>query len=84
MLAISDRHSHSVDGLEPLLVDAVPIGEGRPLPYYMAVGRTLVRDVPPGAVITPSMVEPPGTSALWRLRAEQDRAFSVPPELPAP
>lgn len=61
---------HAVPGLEPLLRPAVFGGEEAPLPYYMAVGRPLARDVPAGAVITRGMVVPPAGSALWRLRAE--------------
>jgi predicted homoserine dehydrogenase-like protein len=73
VLALGERHT--IAGLEPLLVDAGPAGDPGPLPYYMAAGRTLSREVPAGAVVTRAMVDPPGESALWRLRAEQDRMF---------
>jgi predicted homoserine dehydrogenase-like protein len=74
-LEIADLHSHSIAGLEPLLIDAGPIAPDRPLPYYLLPGRRLARDVPAGAMLTADMVLPPESSALWRLRAEQDRAF---------
>lgn len=74
VLAIGDVHSHSIEGLEPLLVGAAPI-EGGPLPYYLMPGRRLARDVPAETLITTDMVEPPERSALWRLRAEQDATF---------
>jgi predicted homoserine dehydrogenase-like protein len=70
-------HHHTIDGTEPLLVAAGPIGEGLPLPYYLLAGRTLRADVPKGMVITADMVETPADSTLWQLRIEQDRAFDL-------
>jgi len=75
VLAIGDQHTHSVPHLEPHLVDAAPVGAGRPLPYYMATGNRLARPVKAGEYLTADMVEPPRDSTLWRLRAEQDAAF---------
>jgi predicted homoserine dehydrogenase-like protein len=66
---------HAVDGLRPEIVDAAPLADDAPLPYYLAAGCRLRRDVPAGAAITPAMVEAPADSALWRLRAEQDAHF---------
>jgi len=66
---------HAVPGLEPLLVDAAPARENNPLPYYMAVGRTLKRAVAKGEFITADAVEPAPNSTLWRLRSEQDAVF---------
>jgi predicted homoserine dehydrogenase-like protein len=74
-LAIADLHSHSIEGLEPLLVDAGPIGSGRPLPYYLLPGCRLTCDVPADTLITAEVAQAPEGSALRRLRAEQDRAF---------
>lgn len=71
VLGLGERHT--IDGLEPLLVDAGPAEADRPLPYYMAAGRTLSRDVAAGELVTRDMVAPPAESTLWRLRAEQDR-----------
>ena len=75
LLAIGDQHTHSVAALEPHLVDAAPIGTGRPMPYYMLTGNRLARAVGAGEYITAEVVEPPKDSTLWRLRAEQDAAF---------
>jgi predicted homoserine dehydrogenase-like protein len=72
-LALGERHT--IDGLDPLMIEAGPATPERPLPYYMAAGCRLARDVPQGAVITREMVEAPPTSTLWRLRAEQDALF---------
>jgi predicted homoserine dehydrogenase-like protein len=66
---------HAVPGLEPLLVEAAPARGSSPLPYYMAVGRRLVRPVRAGAFLTTDDVEAPGDSILWRLRSEQDDMF---------
>ncbi len=72
-LDIDDHHHHEVHGLDPLLQPAQPVTGGNPLPYYMAVGRTLTRDVAAGTVLTRDLVEPPADSALWRLRAALDK-----------
>jgi predicted homoserine dehydrogenase-like protein len=74
VLGIGARHT--IDGVEPLLMDAQPAANGNPAPYYMAGGGRLRRAVPAGTVITCDMIEPVVGSVLWELRAEQDRAFS--------
>ncbi|MGE5510320.1 MAG: hypothetical protein ACM31O_03600 [Bacteroidota bacterium] len=68
---------HAVPDLEPGLTPARPAAGRNPLPYYMAVGRTLVRPVSKGEAITADCVSQPGGSALWSLRAEQDRLLSA-------
>jgi predicted homoserine dehydrogenase-like protein len=73
-LAIGARHT--IDHVEPMLVDAKPASNGNPVPYYMAGGGTLRRAVPAGTIITCDMVAPVQGSALWALRAEQDRVFA--------
>lgn len=72
-LAIGARHA--VDGVSPELVEAAPLADDGPLPYYLAAGCRLRTDVPAGAAIARAMVEPPAGSALWQLRAEQDARF---------
>jgi predicted homoserine dehydrogenase-like protein len=73
LLGIGARHT--IDGVEPLLVDAQPAAGGNPIPYYMAGGGRLRRAVPAGTVLTCDMIEPVAGSALLELRAEQDRVF---------
>jgi predicted homoserine dehydrogenase-like protein len=68
-------HRHSIDGLDAEMMPASAIGEGRPLPYYLAVGCRLARDVASGDLLTADMVEPPAQSKLWDLRREQDALF---------
>jgi predicted homoserine dehydrogenase-like protein len=67
---------HAVPGLEPGLTPAAAVRAGAPLPYYMAVGRTLTKPVKAGAFITADAVSAPEGSVLWRLRAEQDAQFA--------
>jgi predicted homoserine dehydrogenase-like protein len=73
LLALGERHA--IDGLDPLMIEAGPVSAARPLPYYLAAGCRLAREVAEGEVITCEMVEAPVDSTLWRLRAEQDRLF---------
>ena len=72
-LTITDPHAHAVEGLEPALLPAGPLSAAAPLPYYLAAGRRLRRDVEEGALITMEAVEVDEESKLWQLRCEQDR-----------
>lgn len=67
---------HAIPDLEPGLTPATSVSGGNPLPYYMAVNRTLRRAVRQGEPITADCVAAPDSSVLWSLRAEQDRSFS--------
>ncbi len=77
-LAIGDTHTHSIPDIEPLLVDAAPLGGAAPVPYYLAVGQRLARDVKAGEMLAADMLVAPAGSSLWRLRREQDSAFRPP------
>ncbi|MCG8556880.1 MAG: flagellar biosynthesis protein FlgA [Proteobacteria bacterium] len=68
-------HHHEIDGVEPLLVEAGPIGDDQPLPFTMAANTRLAAAVAPGTLLTADMVEQPADSALWRLRRRQDALF---------
>jgi predicted homoserine dehydrogenase-like protein len=61
--------------VETFLAKAAGVAASAAVPYYMAAGCTLTRALEPGAILTRDSVEPPAGSALWRLRAEQDRHF---------
>lgn len=63
-----EGNRHAVPGLEALLVPAVTIAPDAPIPYYMAVGQMLARDVPAGAILLGDDVVAPEASALWSLR----------------
>ena len=75
VLSITDAHHHEVGGLEPLLVDAAPLAPGSAVPYYLATGSTLTRDVAAGTVITCADVDLDPASGLGALRAAQDERF---------
>jgi predicted homoserine dehydrogenase-like protein len=68
-------HHHVIDGVEGILVDGGRAEASSPIPYYMADGCTLARDVPAGTVVTCDMVAMPADTRLGRLRREQDDLF---------
>ena len=72
-LTLGDRHE--IAGLEPLLLEARPLADANPVPYYMAAGNRLLSDLPAGSLITGAMVQRPRGSTLWTLREEQDAHF---------
>jgi predicted homoserine dehydrogenase-like protein len=74
-LTIIDHHSHAMDGVEPMLLDAAAVTDGNALPYYLALGGLLTRDVVAGEVLTAETVEIPQDSVLHQLRREQDDLF---------
>jgi predicted homoserine dehydrogenase-like protein len=76
-LAIDNHHHHEVHGLEPMLVPARAVTGGNPVPYYMAVGQTLARDLAPGEVIGRDMIQAPRDSALWRVRGELEARYGL-------
>jgi len=72
-LELGERHT--LANVAPLMLDARPASGANPVPYYLAAGATLARDVAAGAMLTcDDIVAPPGAVA-WQLRREQDRAF---------
>jgi predicted homoserine dehydrogenase-like protein len=73
VLRIGERHS--MPGVEALFGKAQAVDARSPVPYYMAVGCTVTQPIQAGELITRDRVAPPTASALWRLRAEQDRRF---------
>ncbi len=70
-------HHHTIAGVEACMGDAVAVGPGNPLPFYLFSHLTLVRDVAAGEPIRFEDVHIPEDSALLRLRREQDRAFGL-------
>ena len=77
VLAITNAHHHEVDGLSPELMPAIAIGEGKPCPYYLAVGQQLVEDVAAGTVLIGSMLALDRSSLLYQLRETQDDVFGI-------
>ena len=68
-------HHHEIVGLEGILMPAEPIANNKQLPFYLADGTTLNRDVEPGQLITAAMLDKKGSPLLWGLRSEQDALF---------
>lgn len=66
---------HAVPALDPGLMPAVADGDDSPLPYYMAVGRTLRRAVAKGALLRFGDAVAPTDNTLWDLRREQARSL---------
>lgn len=66
---------HQIADVEARMVPASPVTDNTPLPYYMAAGRRLRAPVSAGTAITRPMIEPVEDSALWNLRAAQDKRF---------
>jgi len=75
VLAITDPHHHEVDGLSPELIAAQSLVDDNPCPYYLAVDRTLLEDVPASTVLTAGMLDLDPEQPLFRLRRRRDRAF---------
>ncbi|MDJ0942172.1 MAG: homoserine dehydrogenase [Kiloniellales bacterium] len=76
VLALGERHA--LPGVAPRLVPAAPLGPSAPLPYYLAAGARLRRDLAPGTTITLADVALPEDSILLALRRRQDEAFRDP------
>jgi predicted homoserine dehydrogenase-like protein len=72
-LELGERHT--IARLAPLMLDARPAAGANPVPYYLAVGATLARDVAAGAMLACDDLAPRADSAAWRLRREQDGVF---------
>ncbi len=73
VLELGERHA--LAGVTPRLLPATPLGLSAPLPYYLAAGGRLRRDLAPGATITLEDVALPEDSILLALRRRQDEAF---------
>ncbi|WP_305695534.1 flagellar biosynthesis protein FlgA [Bosea sp. (in: a-proteobacteria)] len=74
-LAMGARHV--IDGLDPLLVPARPLGPHQAVPYYLATNARIVRPVARGAILTGADVELPPDGVLLALRREQDVHFAA-------
>jgi len=74
-LQIIDAHTHAMGGVTPLLIDAAAVRGDNPLPYYLALGGRLKRDVAAGELLSVDTVEIPDDSTLLELRRQQDAHF---------
>ncbi len=68
-------HHHQIAGVEGLLVEALRVEGGNPVPFYMMGDNRLACDVPAGTIITANMLQRPTDSLLWTLRREMEEVF---------
>ncbi len=73
VLELGERHA--LARVTPRLLPAAPLSPSAPLPYYLAAGGRLRRDLAPGATITCQDVALPEDSTLLALRRRQDEVF---------
>ena len=75
LTAGTELHGAHDDGWETFLRPAVKLGQSatdESMPYHIATGHKLARDVSAGTVLTQVMVEGVAESSLWKLRIQQD------------
>jgi predicted homoserine dehydrogenase-like protein len=77
LLAMGGHH-HTIAGTAAELQAAAPLGDGQPVPFYLAANRRLVRDVAAGATINFADIEIDPNSELLALRRLQDACFFTP------
>lgn len=77
LLAMGGHH-HTIAGTAAELQTAAPLGDGQPVPFYLAANRLLVRDVTAGATINFADIEIDPASELLALRRLQDACFFTP------
>lgn len=65
-------HHHRIDGIDPRLTPAEPLGDDAAVPYFLAVGRPLTRAVAAGTAVRCGDVDLPADGTLMALRREQD------------
>jgi predicted homoserine dehydrogenase-like protein len=66
-------HHHTIADVSSRMTPASILADDAPIPYYLAAGRRLIRDVPAGRAIVCGDVELDERSELFRLRIAQDR-----------
>lgn len=76
-------HHHSIADVSARMVPAGPLRDERPVPYYLAAGRRLVRPVRAGEAIRCGDLELAEGSELLRLRRAQDALFADTPKMSA-
>jgi predicted homoserine dehydrogenase-like protein len=76
MLLEAVGHHHSIRNVSARMLPSLPLADDRPVPYYLAAGRRLVRDVRGGRPILCADVALGEDTALLRLRRAQDDLVS--------
>lgn len=68
----AEGHHHTIADVSARMTPAARLGDDVPVPYYLAAGRRLARDVPAGRPIRCGDVELDDDSQMLRLRLAQD------------
>jgi len=68
---------HAIESMDPLLLPAQAVAGPNPLPYYLAAGAQICRPISAGALLTEDDVMIDRSSARYRIRQSQDRAFHM-------
>ncbi len=63
---------HCIAHVQPELAEALPVAPDHPVPYYLAAGRPLVRDVARGTVLQFQDIQVDASSTLWQLYVQQE------------
>ncbi len=63
---------HRIAHLQPELATALPVALDHPIPYYLAAGRALARNVIQGEILQFQDVQVDETATLWQLCSNQD------------
>lgn len=63
--------------MKAMILPASPKAPANPVPAHLITGNRAVKDIAAGEIITYDMIEDCSDSALWRLRARQDREFGL-------
>lgn len=81
---LADRgHHHRVDGIAPRLTPYAALADAAPVPYFLALGARLTRDVAAGAAVRCADVALPD-GPLITLRREQDKRAAARPDTAIP
>ena len=74
-LLTATGHHHSIADTSGIAVPGSPLGPRRPVPYYLAANRRLLKPVAKGELIRCGDIEISEDSHLAKLRCKQDQMF---------
>ncbi|MDP0926222.1 flagellar biosynthesis protein FlgA [Paracoccus onubensis] len=72
MLLLAEGHHHTIANVSARMTPAAPLSDDAPIPYYLASGRRLKRDIRAGHAILCGDVELDTEAEMYRLRKAQD------------
>lgn len=71
-LLLAEGHHHTIANVSARMTPAAPLSDGSPIPYYLASGRRLKRDIRAGQAIRCGDVDLDTNAEMYRLRKAQD------------